>query len=89
MVQSVNYSKLQISLPAKVCAAAFLAIASAAIATDALAQPAPAKSPDAELLSHAWVVPPPNREPEAYFTNLKDGATLVSPFVVRFDTVFE
>lgn len=80
----VNYSKLQIRLPTKVCAAALLAIASAAIATHALAQTGLAKSPDAELLSHAWVVPPPNREPEAYFTNLKDGATVVSPFVVRF-----
>jgi hypothetical protein len=34
--------------------------------------------------AHAWVVPPPTREPEAYFTNLKSGDVVSSPFVVRF-----
>ncbi len=38
----------------------------------------------AELLSHPWVEPPPNRQPEAYFSNLKDGDSRVSPFVLRF-----
>jgi len=33
---------------------------------------------------HPWVVPPPNWSPEAYFTNLKDGATMEAPFVARF-----
>ena len=33
---------------------------------------------------HPWVVPPPNWSPDAYFTNLKDGATLEAPFVARF-----
>ena len=33
---------------------------------------------------HPWVVPPPTRQPQAYFTNLKSGATVQSPFVVRF-----
>jgi hypothetical protein len=84
LVLSVTRSKLQVRLPTRICAAALLAIAFFVSATDALAQASPAKSTDAELLSHPWVVPPPNREPEAYFTNLKDGATLVSPFVVRF-----
>ena len=38
----------------------------------------------AELLSHPWVEPPPNRQPEAYFSNLKDGDSRISPFVLRF-----
>lgn len=38
----------------------------------------------AEVATHPWVVPPPNWSPEAYFTNLKDGAALESPFVARF-----
>jgi hypothetical protein len=33
---------------------------------------------------HRWVVPPPGHQPEAYFSNLKDGAEVDSPFVVRF-----
>ncbi|GAC1603357.1 MAG: hypothetical protein NVS3B2_07760 [Ramlibacter sp.] len=37
-----------------------------------------------EILKHPWVEPPPNRQPAAYFTNLKDGDTRVSPFVLRF-----
>ncbi|SCK38239.1 protein of unknown function [Variovorax sp. HW608] len=37
-----------------------------------------------EVVTHPWVVPPPNWSPEAYFTNLKDGVTLESPFVARF-----
>jgi hypothetical protein len=37
-----------------------------------------------EILSHPWVMPPPNRAPEAYFTNVKDGDTLEAPFVLRF-----
>ncbi|MBO9651744.1 MAG: DUF4399 domain-containing protein [Variovorax sp.] len=37
-----------------------------------------------EVVTHPWVVPPPNWSPEAYFTNLKDGATVESPFVARF-----
>ncbi len=37
-----------------------------------------------EVLAHAWVVPPPNRQPEAYFTNLRDGASVEAPFVLRF-----
>ncbi|MES2185112.1 MAG: DUF4399 domain-containing protein [Pseudomonadota bacterium] len=33
---------------------------------------------------HPWVVPPPDRDPTAYFTNLADGAKVESPFVARF-----
>ena len=47
------------------------------------AQPAPATEVS-ELLNHPWVEPPPNRQPEAYFSNLKDGDSRVAPFVLRF-----
>ncbi len=33
---------------------------------------------------HPWVVPPPNLQPRAHFTNLKDGDVVDSPFLVRF-----
>lgn len=48
------------------------------------AQPAQVESDLADLPVHAWVVMPPNWSPDAYFTNLKDGATVESPFVARF-----
>lgn len=38
----------------------------------------------ADLPAHPWVVVPPSWSPEAYFTNLKDGASVESPFVARF-----
>ena len=56
----------------------------------AVPAPAPAAAPagpviDApELLPHPWVSPPPIRNPESYFSNLKDGDTRESPLVVRF-----
>ena len=50
----------------------------------AAAQPAPAGADASEVLKHPWVEPPPNRQPEAYFSNLKDGDSRVSPFVLRF-----
>ena len=59
-------------------AAVFLGFAMAANA-----QPATAAEVS-EILKHPWVEPPPNRQPEAYFTNLKDGDSRVSPFVLRF-----
>ncbi|MDM0043001.1 DUF4399 domain-containing protein [Variovorax dokdonensis] len=37
-----------------------------------------------ELPDHAWVTAPPRWSPEAYFTNLEDGAARQSPFVARF-----
>lgn len=33
---------------------------------------------------HPWVVPPPDLQPAAYFTNLHDGETVQSPFVAKF-----
>ncbi|MEO5672624.1 MAG: DUF4399 domain-containing protein, partial [Ramlibacter sp.] len=35
-------------------------------------------------VNHPWAAPPPNRQPDAYFTNLKSGDIVQSPFVVRF-----
>lgn len=43
-----------------------------------------AAAAEPEVLPHPWVVPPPNRSPEAYFTNVKDGDVLEAPFVLRF-----
>jgi hypothetical protein len=45
---------------------------------------APAPAERGERAVHPWVVPPPSWSPEAYFTNVKDGATLEAPFVARF-----
>jgi Domain of unknown function (DUF4399) len=53
------------------------------LANAASAQAPPEVNND-DLVTHPWVVPPPNWSPEAYFTNLKDGVTLESPFVARF-----
>jgi hypothetical protein len=67
--------------------AASLAVAAAAALAQAAPQrpaSAPAAAGEPELLRHPWVVPPPNRQPEAYFTNLSDGMKVESPFVVRF-----
>lgn len=33
---------------------------------------------------HPWVVPPATLQPDAHFTNLKDGDVVESPFVVKF-----
>lgn len=37
-----------------------------------------------EMPLHPWLVPPPDFQPAAHFTNIKDGDTVQSPFVVRF-----
>jgi hypothetical protein len=50
----------------------------------AAAVPAPTIAAEPEVLPHPWVVPPPNREPEAYFSNVQDGNVLEAPFVLRF-----
>jgi hypothetical protein len=49
----------------------------------AYAQPTPPDAAD-EVLSHPWVEPPPNRQAQAYFTNINDGDRVVAPFLVRF-----
>lgn len=76
-------------VPCSLAAAAAFALL-AGLAGAAAGQPAPqvasrlAAPAEAEQVQHPWVVPPPNREPQAYFTNLADGAEVTSPFVVRF-----
>jgi hypothetical protein len=51
------------------------------LVTATLAQGVP---PDQELPRHPWVMPPPDLQPAAHFTNLKDGDVVQSPFVVKF-----
>src|SRR5689334_21675516 len=51
------------------------------LAGAASAQPA---TPENWLPRHPWVVPPPDLQPAAHFTNLKDGDLVQSPFVVKF-----
>lgn len=48
------------------------------------AAPAGGADPSGEVPVHPWVVPPPDLQAVARFTNLKDGATVTSPFVVKF-----
>ena len=68
------------ALPRFLATAAFLGLVAISCA-----QAQPATAPDAsEVLNHPWAEPPPNRQPEAYFTNLRDGDSRVSPFVLRF-----
>lgn len=50
----------------------------AALVAIAIAGAAAAATP------HPWLVPPPDLQPSAYFTNLRDGQVLESPFVARF-----
>jgi len=60
------------------------AAAAALAVVAALGGPVAAQEGDAEVLRHPWVVPPPGREPQAYFSNLADGDKVTSPFLVRF-----
>ena len=56
----------------------------AATTVIAAAAAAPATEADDEFPRHPWVVPPPNLQPAAHFTNLKDGDVVQSPFVAKF-----
>jgi hypothetical protein len=49
-----------------------------------LALGAPAARAQADAPVHPWVVPPPDLQPAAHFTNLKNGDVVQSPFVVKF-----
>jgi hypothetical protein len=49
-----------------------------------LAPVLPASAGEPEVIAHPWVVPPFNREPQAYFTNVKDADVIEAPFVLRF-----
>ncbi|MDM0105225.1 DUF4399 domain-containing protein [Variovorax sp. J22R24] len=61
-----------------------LAAAGLALLSQGVFAQAPPGAEGAELVVHPWVVPPPSWSPDAYFTNLKDGVTLETPFVARF-----
>lgn len=39
---------------------------------------------NAQAPKHPWLVAPPKYDPQAYFTNLSNGARVQSPFVARF-----
>lgn len=67
--------------PLRAVALALASLLTAAATPSVMAQPV---GDAAEVIQHPWVVPPPNREPDAYFTNLRDGDTVDSPFVLRF-----
>ena len=58
-----------------------LSLLAAGLLAASLAGPALAQG-DAPV--HPWVVPPPDLQPSAHFTNLKDGDVVQSPFVVKF-----
>jgi len=45
---------------------------------------ASALAAEPDVIAHPWVVPPPQRAPEAYFTNVQDGDVVEAPFVLRF-----
>lgn len=40
-----------------------------------------------EIVVHPWVVPPKFGAPDAYFTNLSNGARLETPFVLKFGLI--
>jgi hypothetical protein len=56
----------------------------AALMALALAGPLQAAAAPTDVPLHAWVVPPPDLQPSAHFTNLKDGDQVQAPFVVKF-----
>jgi hypothetical protein len=56
----------------------------AAPAAAAAPTPAPVVIDVPETVTHPWVTLSPSRNPESYFSNLKDGETRESPLVVRF-----
>jgi len=62
----------------------FTAAAAAFAVLAGLCGPAVAQEVDTDVLRHPWVVPPPGREPTAYFANITDGDKVTSPFLVRF-----
>ena len=60
------------------------AAAGLVLLANAASAQAPPEVNNGDVVAHPWLVRPPNWSPEAYFTNLKDGVTLESPFVARF-----
>ncbi|MGI9216974.1 MAG: DUF4399 domain-containing protein [Hydrogenophaga sp.] len=66
----------------RLTAAALLTLSGAALAQSPATAPAPAPA-DAPTL-HPWQAPTPRANSEAYFTNLKDGDVIDTPFVLKF-----
>ncbi|MDB5868881.1 MAG: hypothetical protein JWP96_1213 [Polaromonas sp.] len=65
----------------RICAATLFLLAATSSSAQAVKAAAPESS---DMLRHPWVISAPTREPESYFTNLKDGDVLEAPFVARF-----
>jgi hypothetical protein len=63
--------------------ATFRAFAAALLAAASLVPVAHAAPAD-DVPVHPWIVPAPDLQPSAHFTNLKDGDSVRSPFVVKF-----
>lgn len=61
-----------------------LVLAAFALLAGAACQAGAEPAATADVINHPWVAPPPLHEPSAYFTNLKDGQEVQSPFVARF-----
>lgn len=64
----------------RLTAATLVALSGAALAQSPPPAPAPADTP----VLHPWQAPTPRANAEAYFTNLKDGDVIDTPFVVKF-----
>ena len=64
--------------------AAMVALAAAATGAYAAPPATPQRGDPPEVHVHPWVVPPANLQPSAYFSNLKDGDKIESPFVAKF-----
>jgi len=80
---------MKVWLGALLCAAFSMAAAQhqhgSPAAVPAARQAAPvAGDGDAFSAPHPWVVPSPRWQPDAYFSNLADGADVEAPFVARF-----
>lgn len=48
------------------------------------AQPAAATAAGAGAALHPWIAPVPRLTPEAYFTNIESGATIETPYLLKF-----
>lgn len=64
----------------RLTAAALVALSGASLAQS----PAPALAAAEAPVLHPWQAPTPRANAEAYFTNLKDGDVIDTPFVVKF-----
>ncbi len=62
----------------------FSALSALVFVATAQAQGAGTVPVETDAVEHPWLAAAPSREPETYFTNLKDGDKVETPFVARF-----